>query len=51
LQDIELEILPNNVFFDFLSAQGKSGGQNKFPRVLKGKMKTEWELFLSEKVN
>ncbi len=49
LQDIELEILPNELFFDFLSAQGKSGGQHKFPRVLKGKMKKEWQLFLSEK--
>jgi hypothetical protein len=29
--------------------QGKEGGQNKFPRVLKGEKAGDWVKFLSEK--
>ena len=51
LQDIEMEILAPDVFFEFLTKQGKKGGQNKFPRVLKGKIKDSWKEFISEKMN
>ncbi len=46
LKEILVEILPANVFYDYMREKGKEGGQNKFPRVMKeGKLK-EWETYL-----
>ena len=46
LHEVIVETLPNQVFIDFLKEKDKVGAQNKFPRVLKGEMATEWESFL-----
>ncbi|MEQ8241535.1 MAG: GH3 auxin-responsive promoter family protein, partial [Cyclobacteriaceae bacterium] len=35
LQNIKLNILPSRIFYDWMKSEGKEGGQNKFPRVLK----------------
>ena len=48
LKNIFMQILPSHLFYDFLKAKGKEGGQNKFPRVLKDKILEEWQLFLEE---
>jgi hypothetical protein len=50
LRDVKVEVLPEQVFMDFMRAKGKIGGQHKFPRVLKGKMLEEWQLFLKKQV-
>lgn len=46
LKDIIVELIPNQVFYDFLKFKGKEGGQHKFPKVLNGLSK-DWESFLS----
>jgi hypothetical protein len=45
LNGIFVELVPNQVFYDFLKFKGKEGGQHKFPRVLNGLSK-DWECFL-----
>lgn len=47
LKDIIIDILPEEHFINFLAKRGKVGSQIKFPRVLKGKIKNEWENFLN----
>jgi hypothetical protein len=34
---------------DFMQAKGKIGGQHKFPRVLKGVILKDWEIFIQNK--
>lgn len=52
LKAVEVEVLPEHTFLDFMDARGKVGGQHKFPRVLKGKILEEWQGFLQqEKAN
>ena len=46
LKEIFLDILSEEQFMAFMKAKGKVGGQHKFPRVLKGKMLEDWQLFL-----
>ena len=46
LKNISVKLLPEKAFMDFMKAKGKVGGQHKFPRVLKGKMLTDWQKFL-----
>ena len=46
LKEVFVTVLPENAFIDFLASKGKIGGQHKFPRVLKGKMWEDWQLFL-----
>lgn len=49
LKEIFVEILPNQVFLDYLRCKGKEGAMNKFPRVMKGAKLTDWEQFLTTK--
>ena len=49
LKEIFVEVLPNQVFFDYLKFQGKEGAMNKFPRVLKGKQLEAWEQYLLDR--
>lgn len=49
LKDISVKVLPNDLFIEFMESMGKVGGQNKFPRVLKGDKQTLWLDFLAEK--
>lgn len=47
LQEVYVTLLPSSVFYDWLRAQGKEGGQNKFPRVLKAEKAASWSKFVS----
>lgn len=46
LKEVLLTVLPERNFMDFMESKGKLGGQHKFPRVMKGKMLEEWQLFI-----
>ena len=41
LYDITVDVLPNNVFINWLQNEGKEGAQIKFPRVLKNKQNSK----------
>lgn len=49
LKEIEVTILPESRFMEFMELKGKLGGQHKFPRVMKGKMLQEWQHFVEGK--
>lgn len=46
LKEIFVDLIPNSGFYEFLQLNGKVGGQNKFPRVLKNEKLKSWEEFL-----
>ncbi|MDE5609094.1 MAG: GH3 auxin-responsive promoter family protein, partial [Bacteroidales bacterium] len=46
IRDVRVEVLPLQVFYDYMRKQGKEGSQNKFPRVLKGAKADEWLEYL-----
>lgn len=46
LKEIFLDVLPEDMFMEFMRLKGKIGGQHKFPRVLKGRMLEDWNKFL-----
>lgn len=46
LKDIIVEIIPTDIFYKWHAKQGKMGGQNKFPRVMKKDKFAEWEAFV-----
>lgn len=46
LKKIKVEILPSSLFYEWMKIQGKEGGQNKFPRVLKHEKAKDWIDFL-----
>lgn len=48
LKEIYLEVLPSDVFYQWMKVQGKEGGQNKFPRVLKKNQLENWKMFVAE---
>ena len=47
LKDIFIEALPTRSFYAWMEQQGKVGGQNKFPRVLKKEKASSWKEFLA----
>ncbi len=47
LKAITVNVLSEDIFMNFMKAKGKIGGQHKFPRVLKGKLLDDWNLYLS----
>ncbi len=49
IKDVIVQVLPSKVFYDWMRMKGKEGAQNKFPRVLKGKVLDEWEGFVKKK--
>jgi hypothetical protein len=49
LKEIMVEVLPIELFFEFLEKIGRFGSSNKFPRVLKGKILDDWQDFLKAK--
>lgn len=51
LKAIIVEVLPENIFLEFMNLKGKVGGQHKFPRVVKGRMLDDWETFLKGRHN
>ncbi len=48
LQAVFVETIPTQTFYDWLKAKGKEGGQNKFPRVLKGGLLDDWRKFVKQ---
>jgi hypothetical protein len=51
LKDVSVNILPASVFYKWMKAKGKEGGQNKFPRVMKKALFDEWEEFVKKEKN
>ncbi len=49
LKEVFVEVLPNDIFIQFMEKIGRLGSSNKFPRVLKGKRLEEWQEFLKSK--
>ena len=49
LKRIRVTVLKESVFMYFMQAKGKIGGQHKFPRVLKGDLLKDWEIFIQNK--
>lgn len=47
LKYLELDTYPTASFYGWMAANGKMGGQNKFPRVLKNEKFESWKLYLS----
>jgi len=50
LKEVFVHVLSEQTFMDFMKAKGKIGGQHKFPRVLKGSMLADWQIFLKEQL-
>ena len=48
LKDIFIKVLPDNAFIDFMATKGKLGSAHKFPRVLKGTLLKEWQIFIND---
>ena len=48
LKEMELQVLPVSMFYDWMKSKGKEGGQNKFPRVLKKEQLADWEAYISK---
>lgn len=46
LKDVIVEVVPHQVFLDWMESKGKIGSQNKFPRVMKNSQFDEWEKFV-----
>ena len=49
LKNMYVTLVPTLYFNEFLAAQGKQGGQIKFPRVIKGAQFEAWKQFLVDK--
>ena len=49
LKEVFVELLPNEVFYDYMKSIGKDGAMNKFPRVLKNGKLADWEDYLQKK--
>lgn len=48
LEHPRVSILPASVFFQWQSLNGKMGGQNKFPRVMRGASAENWQAFAAQ---
>ncbi len=51
IKELFIDIVPNDIFIDFLKDSGKAGAQVKFPRVLKGDNFSAWKSYLSKYTN
>lgn len=49
LKEVFVELLPNEVFYDYMKSIGKDGAMNKFPRVLKNDKLADWEAYLQKR--
>lgn len=43
IKNVSVEVLPLQVFHDWMKIRGKEGGAHKFPRVLKNEQLKQWE--------
>jgi GH3 auxin-responsive promoter len=48
LKDVHVDVLPVQTFYDWMQSKGKIGGQNKFPRVIKGAQLEDWKSFIAK---
>lgn len=48
LKDIMVEIVPPRFFYNWMEQNGKTGAQNKFPRVMKKQQFESWETFVEK---
>lgn len=48
IKNIYINVLPTEAFYGWMKKNGKEGGQNKFPRVLKKDKLTDWTQYLSQ---
>ena len=48
IKNVEVILLPEKAFMDYMKVKGKEGSANKFPRVLKNGRIDEWEDFLQK---
>ncbi len=48
IKDVTVKLIPTEVFAKWMKIKGKEGGANKFPRVLKNKMKSDWLEFIKQ---
>jgi hypothetical protein len=48
LKEVFVEMLPSNVFYDYMRNKGKVGAMNKFPRVIKGQQLEDWLNFIEQ---
>ncbi|OFX58644.1 MAG: GH3 auxin-responsive promoter [Bacteroidetes bacterium GWA2_30_7] len=46
LKNVLIKQVPTETFYKWLKSKGREGGQNKFPRVLKNDLITDWEKFI-----
>jgi hypothetical protein len=46
LKEVFVDVLPSSVFYKWLKEQGKEGGQNKVPRVIKDAQLANWTAYL-----
>lgn len=51
LKELQVDVMPVNIFYEWMKYRGKEGGQNKFPRVLKNSLYTDWKEFVETKLN
>ncbi len=51
LKEVQVDVLPVKVFYDWMQSKGKVGGQNKFPRVIKSVQLEDWKSFLESQAN
>ena len=51
LKKIVVDLVPNEVFYQYMEVKGKVGGQFKFPRVMNEEQWKDWRLFLKTKLN
>jgi len=49
IRNVSVKIISSSVFYEYMKTQGKEGGQNKFPRVLKGEKTTDWINYLKSR--
>jgi hypothetical protein len=48
IREVYVEILPLQVFYDWMKTKGKEGGAHKFPRVLKETQRVDWEAHIAK---
>ena len=46
INDIIVEVLPTNIFYEWMKSKGKEGAQIKFPRVIKAAQLEDWEKYI-----
>ncbi len=46
IKEVMVEVLPPEIFYNWMRLKGKEGAQNKFPRVIKNQQLREWEEYI-----